>query len=182
MLSDHELMQRIQAGETGLFAELAQRYRPRLTRFARSAVPSGATAEDFVQEVLLAAFSARDSYRPAFAFSTWIWTIALNLGRRWRQRAAVRQQSWANWLLKTPGTGTQSAPAVAIQQLEHREELELWLSQLPEAYADAIRLRFFGELSFEEIALAMQSSVSGAKARVRKGLEQLAELARAAAG
>ena len=42
--------------------------------------------------------------------------------------------------------------------------------------ADAIRLRFFGELSFEEIALAMQSSVSGAKVRVRRGLERLATM------
>ena len=180
MLSDLELMQRVQAGETPLFDELAQRYRSRLSRFARSAVPAGTTADDFVQEVLLAAFSARDSYRAEFAFSTWIWTIALNLSRRWRQRSVVRQQCWTDWLREQLAPVNRACSAVAIRQLEHREELELWLSQLPEAYADAIRLRFFGELPYEEIALTMQSSVSGAKARVRKGLGLLAQLAREA--
>jgi RNA polymerase sigma-70 factor (ECF subfamily) len=42
--------------------------------------------------------------------------------------------------------------------------------------ADALRLRFFGGLKFEEIAGAMQCSLSTAKNRVRWGLERMAEL------
>ena len=49
------------------------------------------------------------------------------------------------------------------------------LATLPAPQADALRLRFFAELSFDEIAAAMDSSVSGAKARVRKGLTALSE-------
>jgi RNA polymerase sigma-70 factor (ECF subfamily) len=60
--------------------------------------------------------------------------------------------------------------------LERREQLRLALEQLPEAQADALRLRFFGGLKFEEIAAAMESSVSGAKVRVKQGLIKLASL------
>ena len=61
---------------------------------------------------------------------------------------------------------------------EDREQLDRWLSLIPEAEADALRLRFFGELTFDQIAASMESSVSGAKLRVKNGLERLSELAR----
>jgi RNA polymerase sigma-70 factor (ECF subfamily) len=44
---------------------------------------------------------------------------------------------------------------------------------LPDVQADALRLRFFGGLKYEEIAQSMNSSVSGAKRRVRRGLLSL---------
>jgi sigma-70-like protein len=46
---------------------------------------------------------------------------------------------------------------------------------LPTAQADALRLRFFGGLKFEEIADAMQCSLGTAKNRVRWGLMRLAD-------
>ena len=49
-------------------------------------------------------------------------------------------------------------------------------SRFSEPQADALRLRFFGGLKFEELAAAMNSSVSGAKLRVKQGLLRLAEL------
>src|SRR5687768_12848454 len=82
MQSDADIMRAVQNGQTGLFEDLAARYRPRLLRFAVSKLGADGAAEDAVQEALLAAFQARDSYRPEFAFSTWIYTILLNCCRR----------------------------------------------------------------------------------------------------
>ena len=178
--SDRDLMLRVQAGEHSVFAELVDRFRPRLLRFASSKLGDRSLAEDLVQEAFLAAFVSRGTYNPTFAFSTWIWTIVLNLcskaGRssreaRWRQR----QDDCQNCLQSHPCP----APIPGAGVEEDREELQQWLDQLPEAEADALRLRFFGQLSFDEIAAAMQSSVSGAKVRVRRGLDRLADLARA---
>jgi RNA polymerase sigma-70 factor (ECF subfamily) len=165
---DRDLMLRVQAGEHSLFAELVDRFRPRLLRFAASKVGDRQLAEDIVQETFLAVFVSRDSYNPAFAFSTWIWTILLNLCRK----SAVKRAR----LL--PGVSVPRSSSSPCQALEDREELTRWLEQLPEPQADALRLRFFGALTFDEIADAMESSVIGAKVRVRKGLERLAEMAR----
>jgi len=173
-------MLRVQGGEHALFAELVNRFRPRLLRFAASKLGDRSLAEDLVQDAFLAAFVSRMTYNPAFAFSTWIWTIVLNLcskaGRsprenRWRKR----QDDCHTCLQQQPCP----APLPGAGASEDREELQQWLETLPEAEADALRLRFFGALSFDEIAAAMQSSVSGAKVRVRRGLDRLAELARA---
>jgi RNA polymerase sigma-70 factor (ECF subfamily) len=49
------------------------------------------------------------------------------------------------------------------------------LAKLPEAQADALRLRFFGGLSFPEMATALGCSESGAKNRVKTGLLTLAK-------
>ena len=48
-------------------------------------------------------------------------------------------------------------------------------TELPSVMADALRLRFFGELKFQEIADAMSCSISTAKNRVRWGLEEIGE-------
>ena len=80
-------MRRIQAGEVELFDLLVERYRNALVRVALSKLGDVAWAEDIVQESLLAAFVARDTYDPQFAFRTWLWTILLNLCRRqWQRR------------------------------------------------------------------------------------------------
>ena len=168
---DQLLMQQVQAGEHAPFAELVDRYRPRLLRFAESSLRDRQLAEDVVQETFLAVFQARQTYNPAFAVSTWVWTILLNLVRRTRERWAKRQiREAASFEIRT--TPSNHRPA------EDREQLDHWLALIPESEADALRLRFFGELSFDEIAASMESSISGAKLRVRNGLERLSELPR----
>ena len=168
---DQELMRSTQAGDHASFAELVDRFRPRLLRFSRSSLRDSQLAEDVVQETFLAVYRSRHTYNPTFAVSTWVWTILLNLVRRTRIRLATRQQHEAASLAVR-------SVRIPSNRDEDREQLDLWLSWIPEAEADALRLRFFGELSFEQIAASMESSVSGAKLRVRNGLERLSELAR----
>ncbi|MGE0756687.1 MAG: RNA polymerase sigma factor, partial [Pirellulaceae bacterium] len=62
--------------------------------------------------------------------------------------------------------------AAAREQTQLIDEL---LRRLPEPQADALRLRFFGGLTFPEIAAAMDCGLTTAKNRVRAGLTTLAE-------
>jgi RNA polymerase sigma-70 factor (ECF subfamily) len=181
-LLDADIMQQVQGGRTELFDQLVDRYRDRLLRFAAGKLGDRTRAEDVVQETFLAVFAARHTYDPRFAFSTWIWTILLNLCRReWRgrRREGARFCSSARADRGEPAYGAGAVTAetglTALLQSEQQELLQALLDELPEAEADALRLRFFGGLKFEEIAEAMQSSLSGAKVRVRKGLQRLAE-------
>lgn len=164
-------MRLAQMGDHASFAELVDRFRPRLLRFSRSSLRDSQLAEDVVQETFLAIYQSRHTYNPVFAVSTWVWTILLNLVRRTRERMARRQQREAA-LLEIRPTRSDSIAT------DDREQLDHWLSLIPDAEADALRLRFWGELSFDQIAASMESSVSGAKLRVKNGLERLSELAR----
>src|SRR5580704_7969284 len=83
-------MCRVQAGQIELFDVLVRRYRGPLLNVAWSKLGDPTWAEDAVQETFLAAFAARATYNPRFAFRTWVWTILLNLCRRQWQRRQTR--------------------------------------------------------------------------------------------
>ncbi len=180
-LDDLEIMRRVQSGQVEAFDLLVRRYRGPLMSVAWSKLGDIAWAEDVVQESLLAAFAARNTYKPQFSFRTWLWTILLNLCRRqWQRREARPREHSLSENGGTARTGFREplgydSPLTQALKVERREQVHRMLARLPEAQADALRLRFFGELQFAEIADAMGSSVSGAKQRVRLGLAALSE-------
>lgn len=185
-LSDQELMREIQSGQAHLFAHLIERYQSPLVRVAESRLGRRDWAEEAVQETFLAAFKSRATYDPAFGFRTWLWTILLNQCRaHWKSRArSSRVSTWTDAERDVPagrsiladGAAEDAAPFARLLEAERRERLERLLASLPDVQADALRLRFFGGLKFQEIADAMQCSLGTAKNRVRWGLLRLAHL------
>jgi RNA polymerase sigma-70 factor (ECF subfamily) len=172
--ADAEVFAAVCAGDSSAFAEIVARYRPRLLRFAGQMFGDRGFADDLVQETFAAVYAARESFNPSFAFSTWIWTILLNVCRRERRRRRRIDATRAAVCDELRTIGRAGAPALAAaEQADEAAHLRSLLDRLPPAQADAIRLRFFAELPFDEIAAAMNSSVSGAKVRVRKGLDAL---------
>jgi len=180
MLSDSDIMHDVQQGQGERFAELVLRYRPRLLKAALSKVGTSIIAEDLVQETFLAAYTSRQTYDATFKFSTWIWTIFLNtcrrVGRKRSREREVLQQAADTGSLRSEAIISQGLTALLVS--ERHEVLHQLLDRIPEVEGDALRLRFFGQLPFEEIATAMNSSISGAKVRVKRGLFRLAELCR----
>ena len=174
---DEELMRRTQSGEFAAFEVLVRRYRGPLVRVAASKLNDRLAAEDVVQESLLAAFAARHTFNPQFAFRTWMWTILLRLCQKYHQREQrpVRAGGSIDPLAVQSHAGQDIGGLEQLLQSERQALLHQALAALPEAEADALRLRFFAGLKFEEIAAAMASSVSGAKQRVKHGLERLAD-------
>ena len=179
-LDDAEVMRRVQAGQLELFEELVRRYRGALVRVAASKLGDAALAEDAVQETFLAVFTARDTYDSRFAFRTWLWTILLNVCRRQLKRRQRVPRVLARSAVEgadghVPDPESLESGLTHALSAERREVLAALLAELPEAQADALRLRFFGGLKFEEIAAAMPCSLSAAKVRVKQGLLRLAE-------
>lgn len=176
--SDADILARVQQGEHELFGQLVMRYTDRFLRVAQSKLGDRANAEDVVQETFLAAFAARDSYKSEFAVSTWLWTILLNLCRtRWKQRHKRPWEQTAATHESVSVFPASDQPSV-LKRLIAEEEKDLLhhlLDELPEPQADALRLRFFGGLKYQQIAITTGCSLSGAKRRVKTGLERLAE-------
>jgi RNA polymerase sigma-70 factor (ECF subfamily) len=187
-LDDVEIMRQVQGGRVELFDLLVHRYRSALTNVAFSKLGDRTWAEDVVQETLLAAFAARATYNPQFAVRTWLWTILLNLCRRqWKRRESrPREHAWGASAEASPRRfsepATHDTALSQVLRVERSVEVHKLLSRLPEAQADALRLRFFGGLQFSEIALAMGSSLGAAKQRVKFGLAELAQQLRHTGG
>ncbi len=183
--SDATLLVRVQAGDSESFAELVRRYQPALVRVARSRLGRDDWAEDVVQETFLAAFRWCAHYDPRLNFRTWLWTILLNQCHHHYQRRqrSVPLESWPVEREVAGGSGavgSEGSPLANLLAKERGEQLELLLLELSVVQADALRLRFFGGLKFQEIAEAMECSLNTAKNRVRWGLMRLAELLQSA--
>ncbi len=184
--NDAQLMRRANQGDQSAFAELVRRYQPALRRVVESRLGSAEAAEDVVQETFLAAYKSRHSYDDRYGFRTWLWTILLNQSRRFagRQARQPRVQSCDMQFAAFDSSAVvdpAGAPLAGLLAHERSEALARLLTQLSDVQADALRLRFFGELKFQEIADTMQCSLLTAKNRVRGGLLRLAELIETAA-
>lgn len=173
---DSTLIAAVLAGQTEQFGEIARRYRGGLWRAAKSRLGRNDLADDAVQEALLCALKWLSSYDSRFSFRTWLWTILLNQCRRALGKTAKRREQQdseeAAGLAKL--LGREACPHENALIQERAEVLERLLDRLPESQADALRMRFFGDLKFQEIADVLECSLGTAKNRVRAGLLQLA--------
>jgi RNA polymerase sigma-70 factor, ECF subfamily len=183
---DALIMRRVQAGDLERFSELIRRYQRPLYRAAFERLRERDWAEDVVQETFLAAFAGRRSFNPAFSFRTWLWTILLNLCKRhWKRRLKNPvPHPLSDLAADQPAVGVDSHGngLVCLMQAERVERIRALLTGLPDEQADALRLRFFGELTFPEIAAVLGCSLNTAKSRVRYGLEKIGRSLRSEEG
>src|SRR5438067_102825 len=75
--TDYEIVQRVLAGEVGLYEVLIRRYDRRLYRITRAILRTGQEAEDVVQEAYVRAYEHLAQYEGRALFSTWLTKIAV---------------------------------------------------------------------------------------------------------
>jgi RNA polymerase sigma-70 factor (ECF subfamily) len=176
---DGMLVDAVLAGEREGFAHLVMRYQGPLLKAAVSRLGQRALAEDVVQETFLCALKWLHTYDSRYSFRTWLWTILLNQcsrqGKREARHAAALEPASAILVTPASQTCTERSPLDEVLAREDGRLVQDLLARLPETQADALRLRFFGGLTFPEIATAMKCSESGAKNRVKLGLLQLSK-------
>ncbi|MCA9176520.1 MAG: sigma-70 family RNA polymerase sigma factor [Planctomycetales bacterium] len=174
MTTDGQIIADVLAGARERFEEIVRRYQLPLSRVAESRLGRQDWAEEAVQETFYWAFKSLHTYDSQYSFRTWLWTILLNQCRRSYQRMQRRRlESAPDELLSAQEAAPAETPLARMLTQESHALLHAGLRQLPDAQADAVRLRFFGGLKFREIADAMDCGLSTAKCRVRLGLTQL---------
>jgi RNA polymerase sigma-70 factor, ECF subfamily len=166
-------------GDQEAFALLMRRYQEALFRMAMSRLGRRELAEEALQETLLCAHRWLATYDSRFSFRTWLWTILLNQcsrqGKREARHAPLADETIQFGFAPQNRVSQPASPLDQLLQRETSERVHDLLARLPEMQADALRLRFFGGLTFPEIAAAMRCSEAGAKNRVKSGLLKLAE-------
>lgn len=184
-LADGALVIACLDGNDQALGEIVRRYERPLLRVAQSRLFRADWAEDVVQETFLCVVKSLHTYDSRYSFRTWLWTILLYQCRRQAIRAARRPQvhNWSDAAdsedelpLDSRLQSDAAPPASLAMARERTALLQRLLFELPDTQADALRLRFFGELKFQEIADAMGCSLSTAKNRVRKGLITLSQM------
>jgi RNA polymerase sigma-70 factor (ECF subfamily) len=151
------------AADTGSFEALIESLLPGGYRLAYAMLQSQHEAEDAIQEAALRAWAARHRLRPGSDPRPWFMTIVANQCRQQR-----RSRWWS--VLKAgdmPVEGVQPAPPVEGADLRRA------LARLPHRHRLTLVLRYYLDLSFEEIGRAQGISAVAARARVHRALGQL---------
>lgn len=149
-----ELALKAQSGSEDAFAELAQRFRPRLyTVLERRLVGSQVEAEDVIQETLTRAWQKRSQFDSKYQFSTWIFTIALRLATDHCRRERRRRNDVQ--LASDPVDNRKAASHTAQIRDESQNIWAVGRRVLSEIQYTALWLRYGEDLDVADVAHAM---------------------------
>jgi RNA polymerase sigma-70 factor (ECF subfamily) len=171
--SDKELMELIQAGDDKAFRELVLRFQDRLMNFVGRIVTDRETSEEIVQETFLRVFKQKMSYTPHFAVSTWIYTIALNLGRSELRKRKLRKFLSLDFLKEESDIELADATVHTMNGLG--PVLQQAIEKLPEEYKTAFILCDIQRLPYQQIAEVMRVPVGTVKSRINRARSILRE-------
>ncbi|WP_342643152.1 sigma-70 family RNA polymerase sigma factor [Rhodoligotrophos ferricapiens] len=165
------LVARIAKGDREAFATLFNYYAPRLKSFMlrRSADPE--TAEELVQETMLAVWNRASSFSPAKgSVTTWIYTIARNL-RIDRLRRQPAQTFYDIDDFDEPS----AEPSTEERLIQNESEAQIAsaIEALPKEQLDVISLSYVDDLSQSEIAERLDVPLGTVKSRMRLAYQKL---------
>jgi RNA polymerase sigma-70 factor (ECF subfamily) len=133
-------------------------------------------AEDAAQETFLRAYTKLNSYNAGRKFSSWLFSIASHYCI---DRLRQRRYQFIGWD-ELPGpdqavlSSPEPQPEAAAMDREERATLHSLLNTLPPDYRAATILRYWHELSYEEIAETLNTSVSAIKSRLFRAKQMMA--------
>jgi len=185
---DVRLMLQVRDDNAAAFDELMLRYQNRLVTVLDHLVGRRDLAEDLAQEVFLRVYRARKRYVAGAKFSTWLYTIAnhvaANALRSMSRRPEVNltgktsDSGGTNILDKLAVAASGAMPARQLDKSELRDIVRTALSGLNERQRMAVLLNKFEDMSYADIAVAMEMSPQAIKSllsRARVNLKEILE-------
>lgn len=169
--ADAALMARVAAGDFGAMRELVEHWQKPLINFFYRSVNSVQTAEDLAQMTFVKIYRGAGTYEPRAKFSSWLFLVARSvLISNYRKEAA--RPADATDPAELPAVAD---PDAALETGDIERAFADAVNELPENHRTAILLLRQQELSYEEIAAAMETSVQNVKTwifRARKALRE----------
>ena len=164
-------------GAKQAFGKLIEAYQSPVFNLAYRMLGNADEAEQAAQEAFIRAWTRLDSYDPAFKFSTWLLSITSNycidqIRKRRAQLLSIDEPLPAHPALMSEGS---ASPEAQVVSRERDENVQLLLQTLPPDYREAVILRYWHEMSYDEIAEVMETTVSAIKSRLFRARRQLAE-------
>jgi RNA polymerase sigma factor (sigma-70 family) len=189
--NEEELIANCRLGKAEAWDELFDRYYSVTGRFVFQLSPgfSPEDVEEICQEIFLAVIRNLANFAGASSFQTWLYRIAINKARDFvaKQRAAKRGGGEAALSLdaENPETGLKidppvhlSAPDNVLMTNERMLLVRVALDQLGDPCREVIELKYFGELSYEQIATQLNMNPKTVSSRLSKCLDKLEEVVR----
>lgn len=173
VLDERAAVDAVLAGDRDAFRFLVDRESAAVIRACHRVLGDVHEAEDAAQEAFVTAFKSLAGWRADGPFGAWITRIAVRIAIR-RARAR-REVTWIDPTDPTRGIDLPGGqdPAATSLRTERAAGVRAAVSRLDEPYREVVALRFFGELSLDEIASQTGRPLGTVKTHLRRGLLRL---------
>lgn len=172
-LDERAAVDAVLAGDRDAFRSLVERESAGVIRACHRVLGDLHEAEDAAQEAFVTAFRSLAGWRGDGPFGAWVTRIAVRISiRRSKSR---RDVTWIDATDPTRGidlAGGQD-PAITSLRAERAVGLRTAVARLDEPYREVVALRFFGELSLDEIAAQTGRPLGTVKTHLHRGLLRL---------
>ena len=173
--TDRMLVDAVMAGDDDAFRVLVDREKANVIGLCLRVLRNPVEAEDVAQDAFLQAYRALPTYRADGPFGAWVGRIAARLAYARLKRPAELQADPTReegWLVDT----AQSVdPQVEMLAGERRAEVREAISALPEHHRRVVEMRFYGDMSLDEISSQTGAPVGTVKSRLHRALAALRE-------
>ena len=183
-LEDFKLIdQAVDGQDQQAFAELMKRYKNPVYHMILKMVRNVDDAEDLTIEAFAKAFKNLHKFKKDFTFSTWLFRIATN-----NTIDFIRKKRLDTMSLNTSfkdDNGDAVTIDVQDRNLNPQEEaiktqkielVRMFVTKLPAKYQRLVRLRYFDELSYDEIAKELEAPLGTVKAQLHRARELMYDL------
>jgi RNA polymerase sigma-70 factor, ECF subfamily len=189
--AEADLLARCRRGEAGAWDELFDRHYAAAGRFIFQLGHdlSREDVEEICQEAFLSVIRNLDSFHGGSQFQTWLFRIAANKARDYRERrhAAKRggnqtplslqaEDPESGLVIDPPGPAP--APDMTLMNAEQLTLVHQALNQLDEPCRQIVELRYFGDLSYDEISRSLGLNPKTVSSRLSKCLDRLEGITR----
>lgn len=182
-MTDAQLIERFQRGDMQAFNTLVWRWEKRLYNFVLRYVGDREEAKDICQKTFIQMYRKGKQLRESSRFSTWLYTIAVNLCRDEVKRKSRRGLLSLDALQDNQNGHDQRLPEMTADRDDHPEKsacnhnlneiLCRALQKIPQEQRAVIVMKEYEGLKFHEIADILGTSISTAKSRMYYGLHAL---------
>jgi RNA polymerase sigma-70 factor (ECF subfamily) len=163
-----------QQGDEESFARLVDRYQAPVYNLCYRILGERGEAEDAAQEAFIRAYRNLKRYDPERKFINWLLTIASNYCidrlRRRRMRLVSIEELIPESVLADPEAG----PEAATTEREEQQCVQEMLNRLNSRDRATVVLKYWYEMSYEEIGSVLTMSVSAVKSRLHRARKELA--------
>lgn len=168
------LIERVRAGDQAAFGCLVLSYQRPVFNLAYRMLGTAAEAEEAAQETFLRAYRRISTYSGEYKFSSWLLAIASHYCVDRLRRRHITQLDLDDAPAGSLAEPAGQAPEPKFLELERQQEIQTLLSALPESYRAALVLRYWQDLSYEEMAEVLGTSEKAVRSRLHRAREMMA--------
>ncbi len=173
----------VQDGDQQAFADLMKRYKKPVYHMILKMVRNVDDAEDLTIEAFAKAFKNLHRFKKDYTFSTWLFRIATNNAidfiRKKRLETMSLNTSFTDDSGETVNIDVEDKNLTPDQETIKDQKIALvrmFVDKLPAKYQRLVKLRYFDELSYEEIAQELEAPLGTVKAQLHRARELMYDL------